>query len=139
MSDDQEYVWVSVDFLRGGVATAWRGRMNGSDFEALLSGSYLGPFVRLERVHWWERYWDPAKKCNAVRMKRYGDDGECRDYDGAIFLRPELIVDVATLNDCEPLFERTECVRYEAPLPGADLAAEPQPVKVASTSSGDHA
>jgi hypothetical protein len=140
MIDEHEHVWVSVDFIRGGAATAWRGRMNGSDFDALVGGAYLGPFVRMDRIHWWERFFDSVRKRNAFRLRRYGDDGECNDYDGVIFLRPELIVDVALLKDCSALFEATECIRYERPHP-ADVV-ESKPVTANQddrTSSGDHA
>jgi hypothetical protein len=140
MSDEHEHVWVSVDFVRGGATTAWRGRMSSSDFEALIAGAYLGPFVRLERIHWWERFFDPVRKRNAVRLRRYGDDGECQDYDGVIYLRPDLIVDVALLKDCDSLFENEECIRHERPHPADE--ADPNPVvakPVDLTSSGDHA
>ena len=84
-----EYVWVALDIVRGEQSVGYRGRMVSSDYEALISGTFVLPFVRLELAHW------------AVYDKVFvlGQTGRWKWYDSSVHVRADSIVSIYLLKD----------------------------------------
>jgi hypothetical protein len=103
MSANDDRVWVSLDYVRGGQVTGFRGQMDAADLEAILAGGFTLPFVTLENVHWIESVWNDAERRSKIKVTVYGRHGTVRGHTGTLYLRPEHIASIAPLYDCEEL------------------------------------
>ena len=93
MARESKYVWVSLDVVRAGATTGYRGRMTWADFEAIISGNYPAPFVRLEEVHWVDQSQGRSK------VTAFGRSGEWEWHVGSLYLRPDAIATFAPMTD----------------------------------------
>ncbi len=84
-----------------------RGTMSASDWEAIISGAYLQPFVPLENVHWVESVWNEQDGSWAAKVTAYGRDKEWRWHTGTTYFRTESIFTISELRDCSPLLGRS--------------------------------
>jgi hypothetical protein len=103
MTTNNGRIWVSLDYVRGNQVNGFRGQMDSDDLEAILAGSFTLPFVTLERVHFFESVWNEAERRSKTTLMVYGRNGNYREHTGSLHLRPEFIVSIAPLRDCQEL------------------------------------
>lgn len=113
MSDNDDLVWISLDVMRGGQVSGFRGRMEAADLEAILAGVYTAPFVTLYNVHGLESVWNEAERRTKLKLTVYGRHGLVRGFKGSVHLRPDQISTIAPLHDCKGLLDSEDRFRDE--------------------------
>jgi hypothetical protein len=108
-----ERIWVALDYIYPGQVSGFRGRMASNDFDALVQGKLNTPFVLLENVHWIEKVRSDESDCNMLKVTAYGRDGMVRHHNGEVYLRPENIATIATLDDCRDLLLEENRIQTE--------------------------
>ena len=99
MENDTEFVWVHLDVVRASQVTAYRGRLPASDLEAITTGGFIPPFVRLDDVHWVEVIWDDRDERRDLKVTTFGRDEQWCHCAGSLYLRPDTISAIVPLQD----------------------------------------
>ena len=108
MKQKHERLWVAIEFLRGGQSVLLRGTMPTDDYEAILSGSYLEPFVTLDNLHWLECIWNESEQRRVDKFTVYGRDIEWRMHTGTMHVKADSIWSISPLRDCSALLGQSE-------------------------------
>ena len=98
MDDDAEFVWVHLDVVRANQMTVYRGRLGASDLEAITTGGFMPPFVRLDDVHWVEVIWDERDERRDLKVTAFGRDEQWCHCVGPLYLRPDTITAIVPLH-----------------------------------------
>jgi hypothetical protein len=98
MDNDTEFVWVHLDVVRANQVAVYRGRLAVSDLEAITTGGFTTPFVRLDDVHWVEVTWDERTERRELKVTAFGRDGQWCHCAGPLYLRPDTIATVVPLS-----------------------------------------
>jgi hypothetical protein len=119
---DNEYVWVYLEVTDYSSQKHYRGRVRRTDYDALLDGRFIKPFLTVEHTFW--------TKDDGFVLAGRGESQRHR-FAGTFHFTARFVTTIAPLSDCTDLFlatathETAASAWEQVALPGGS-AVEPE-------------